>query len=669
MDMKNQLEQMDKDFHGDKMYDVLGKAGMTMADRINASRAVMCSGNMDQYVDPIDPEFPIIATATENLVGKNSTGYYKSDGDATVVRKISKFDNSPNSQYILVIYNTKTNEYDIVTRTHGKILTESFAYRYNNSKIDSLVEDDIVHDEEVLYKASAYDSHMNYRYGLNPLIMYGSDPGVIEDAIVMSESFANRFNSIEYDKVSISHNENDILLNLYGTKGGDYKTFPDIGCEVIDATICAKRRIDYSEILYSLKDLNNIANNDTCYYSTHCDTSVIVDINIMSNKPLDKIPDQPYYKQIRAYIKMQDAYMKDINKTLGDIISSGAKYSDDLAYEYSRSVKYLDPEYVWDHKGKVFGNIMIEIIVEKKIPTMVGSKMSARYGNKGVISVIRPDSEMPITENGERLDLILSPLSIVGRLNGAQTFEVELTFLMSQIILLRVIPANTYTEKYNILYQFSYMVNPDYAAEIEDFVNNISDDKFETFIDEISDSWLNMKVKPIGNTLRLSDIHDIYKKFDIEPIQVYVKKWGRMIPLKRKSVVGRMYFFKFKHHPAGKLSARSTGVISSKDLPIKSSNSKNSAIYSNTSIKLGEQESTNLLLNMDSAALSKMVMTHADSIMGRKDLCKTYETEIFPDEIELSPGATNRSSEVLRCMMKALGVGMRIVKDGVVDDF
>src|SRR5207244_7426716 len=50
----------------------------------------------------------------------------------------------------------------------------------------------------------------------------------------------------------------------------------------------------------------------------------------------------------------------------------------------------------------------------------VGDKMAGRHGNKGVVSKIVPVEEMPFLEDGTPVDIILSPLGVISRMNLAQ---------------------------------------------------------------------------------------------------------------------------------------------------------------------------------------------------------------------------------------------------------
>ncbi len=70
-------------------------------------------------------------------------------------------------------------------------------------------------------------------------------------------------------------------------------------------------------------------------------------------------------------------------------------------------------------------NVLKRVIVHtaqlRKI--MVGDKLAGRYGNKGVIARILPEYDMPYLEDGTPVDVILSPLSILSRMNLGQIFE------------------------------------------------------------------------------------------------------------------------------------------------------------------------------------------------------------------------------------------------------
>lgn len=70
-----------------------------------------------------------------------------------------------------------------------------------------------------------------------------------------------------------------------------------------------------------------------------------------------------------------------------------------------------------------------KVVVKKKkvYPVQIGDKITTRYGSKGVVSLIVPDSDMPITECGIRVEAIQNPMTVPARKNVAQYYEAILT--------------------------------------------------------------------------------------------------------------------------------------------------------------------------------------------------------------------------------------------------
>ena len=71
-------------------------------------------------------------------------------------------------------------------------------------------------------------------------------------------------------------------------------------------------------------------------------------------------------------------------------------------------------------------NKVVHVYVANKRKINVGDKMAGRHGNKGVISRILPQEDMPFLENGECLQVMLNPLGVPSRMNVGQVLEVHL---------------------------------------------------------------------------------------------------------------------------------------------------------------------------------------------------------------------------------------------------
>ena len=79
----------------------------------------------------------------------------------------------------------------------------------------------------------------------------------------------------------------------------------------------------------------------------------------------------------------------------------------------------------------VLKSIQVSVANLRKI--QVGDKMSGRHGNKGVISKIVPEEDMPYMEDGTPVDIILSPLGIISRMNLGQLLETHMGFAAQKL--------------------------------------------------------------------------------------------------------------------------------------------------------------------------------------------------------------------------------------------
>ena len=71
-------------------------------------------------------------------------------------------------------------------------------------------------------------------------------------------------------------------------------------------------------------------------------------------------------------------------------------------------------------------NKLVRVYIATKRKISVGDKMAGRHGNKGVISRILPEEDMPFLENGQSLQIMLNPLGVPSRMNVGQVLEVHL---------------------------------------------------------------------------------------------------------------------------------------------------------------------------------------------------------------------------------------------------
>lgn len=665
VDIGSLLEEKTKEFTGTDNH--LGLTLMTFPQYISSTRSIMFTSHLKQFNTLNDPQFPKIFTNYENIFGHNSSGLVKARRNYKVINKINKFEDAPGYLYATFLYDKENDFYEVIFKKQSEDLTENFGYVYKNDNLDALEIGDKVSKGDVLYKTTSYDDDNNYCYGRNARTAYLLDGGVIEDAYVISESFARSMVSRKVDIVKVSINDNDFLLNQYGEGNDCYKGFPDIGLEVDKRVICTKRRIQNSQILYDMKKSNMkkiSPMNDKIYYSK----GIVTDIDIYSNKEVDEIPTTEYNEQIIYYLKNQTRYYQELFDQCEEIINSGSSYSDDIGFIYRRAKNILDPNYKWKDNDTVFNNIIIEFRVEKDVRLFTGSKITGRYGDKGVVSVIRPDEEMPYDSSGRRLDVICNPLSCINRLNSFQWIELSLNHCSSQLVD-RMKEMKTNKERFSALMKFmSYFNERGEKDELESYYNNLSKSEQNEFFDSIYEEGIFINYPPMWEGMpAVQKIEEIYKEFGFEKEQLYINKWGRKIPLVNKAVVGEKYMIKLKQTSEKNFSARSTGYLSQKGLPEKSNKVRtNEQLYSTTPIKMGRDENNNLSIGVQPYILSKLHLFYRTSPFARKQVGKLFTKDVLDyEEFKIKKGYKNRNAEILNAELKSIGAHIDFGFDGM----
>ncbi|MGM9612360.1 MAG: DNA-directed RNA polymerase subunit beta [Butyricicoccus sp.] len=78
-------------------------------------------------------------------------------------------------------------------------------------------------------------------------------------------------------------------------------------------------------------------------------------------------------------------------------------------------------------------NMVVRVYIAQKRKISVGDKMAGRHGNKGVVSRILPQEDMPFLSDGTPLDIVLNPLGVPSRMNIGQVLEVHLGFAAKKL--------------------------------------------------------------------------------------------------------------------------------------------------------------------------------------------------------------------------------------------
>lgn len=652
--LREQLDEKQAQYAG-KM-DVLGLSSLTFLSGVSSSRAIMSTTHSMHARNLVYPENPKLETGFENMAGDLSTGYKKAKSNLKVFAIIPKYNTEGLEKhlYTMFLYDEENDKYEVVDKRNVEDLTEKYGFLYNNTNMDDKEVGDEYHEGEVIYASNSYDEHHNYRRGINAKFVFMIHNDTIEDAAVVSESFAKRACSIETEVVRITLNDNDALRNRYYKGKNDYRGFPDIGEQIKDGVLAAKFRFHNDQILYSM-NTNNLKkinySSDTPYY---CD-GVIEDIIIYSNKSLDEIPNDSFNRQIKFYLELQTEYYTKLYHVCKEILESGSKYSSDITFMYQKAKDILDNEMKWkDEEGRKFNNFIIEFLVKRTVPMTVGQKITGRYGNKGVISKILPDDEMPILETGERVDLILNSLGVINRLNPSQIFENSVTFITNRS-LERINQMTDYKEKNEFLVKVVSYFNEKEAEALEDFLKRCD---LEKFYKNLNETGIIIRIPPLWDEKSLFErIRRFYAENDwIKPYEVYMKRFGRWVKVMKDLYVGDMYILKLKQSSSKGLIARATGSISRRGVPVKTKKPHKEP-FSKTPIRLGDGENNNLSIGIPSALIAKMHLFYRSSPVARQELGKMLSSNVEGlSTMEVTDLMTNRNVEILNAYFKFLGV-------------
>ena len=239
-----------------------------------------------------------------------------------------------------------------------------------------------------------------------------------------------------------------------------------------------------------------------------------------------------YHHQVNKYYKNEMRYFKDIVEVTQPIVNENIDHSRNLNYLYKKSKDSLDEKVKWceQHGKKPFSNMIIEFTVEREVPLKEGSKITGLFGNKGVISKIIPDDEMPVLENGKIVDVQFNCLGVINRLNSFQLFEQSINFIMNRTVD-RIKTLETNDQRVALLLTMINHFNKRQAREFGEMYSKLSEEGKEEFVQDIYERGVFVHIPPYWHDAPLFDIlSEIYDKYDwLTPYKVFQKRNGRYI--------------------------------------------------------------------------------------------------------------------------------------------
>ncbi len=200
---------------------------------------------------------------------------------------------------------------------------------------------------------------------------------------------------------------------------------------------------------------------------------------------------------------------------------------------------------------------MVKVYVAVKRKLMVGDKMAGRHGNKGVVSRILPEEDMPFLPDGTPVDVVLNPLGVPSRMNVGQILELHLGWAAWNVgrrvrQLLETRNAAGLRELLPVVFK---------KKKVDDLLAGIDDDALIGVAETMS-GGLHI-ASPVFDGATEEDIQELYRATGVEGDG---KTWlfdGRSGDrFAQRVAVGVMYMLKLHHLVDDKIHARSIGPYS-----------------------------------------------------------------------------------------------------------
>ena len=299
------------------------------------------------------------------------------------------------------------------------------------------------------------------------------------------------------------------------------------------------------------------------------------------------------------------------------------------AYGIVVDVKVFTPENSDELQPGV--RMCVRCYIAQKRKISVGDKMAGRHGNKGVVSRILPQEDMPYLPDGTPLDIVLNPLGVPSRMNIGQVLEVNLGYAAKACGI--------------------KVMTPVFDSARENDIGDTFDTAREMWHGENAPAYPTKLPKIMGEKGHIIDFSKIELDRDGKTT-VYDGRTGEKFD--NRVTVGYMYYLKLHHLVDDKIHARSTGpysLVTQQPLGGK-------AQFGGQ--RFGEMEVWALEAYGAAYTLQEILTVKSDDVEGR---VKTYEAIVKGEPIP-QPGIP----ESFRVMLKELqSLGLDVVvqdKDG-----
>jgi len=537
----------------------VGSALIPFLEHDDTGRALMGGGMMRQTLPLIKPERPRVGTGMERIVGRSS-GHSVPAKRAGVVTSVTGKEivitqPSGEKRYYPLIRYDRTNQ--------NTILDQRPAVKVGQQ----------IEAGQIIADGPGIDQG-ELALGRNLLVAFMPWRGYnFEDAIVVREGLVKdqKLTHIEIEKHS---------TNVYQTLRGP-------------------------EIL--TPEMPNVAGKDL----EHLDERGIAKIGSYVN-PGDVLVSKLTPKEQRALSAEEELLQAVFGKVAEEMADSSLRVPHGSGGRVI-DIRIFTPETTPELKAGVICEI--EVLIARLCPVEVGDKLAGRHGNKGIVSIIVPDCDMPYLPDGTPVDLCLNALGVPSRMNVGQVFDAQLG-LYSQIL-----------NRYYRIHQFDESLAEDASFRL------------------INEALKEARKMPGYEWLQANG-----------KVQLFDGRTGE--PFDRPVLVGRQYMLKLNQLVLHKVNARSGlggpyAAVTQQPVGGKANHGGQ---------RMGEMEVWAIQAYGAANILHEMMTIKADDIQGRH---QAYADMVQGKEI--TAGGRTAAFDGLCCELR--GLGMEVTLGKIVDDF
>ncbi len=205
---------------------------------------------------------------------------------------------------------------------------------------------------------------------------------------------------------------------------------------------------------------------------------------------------------------------------------------------------------------------VVKVFIATKHKLQPGDKMAGRHGNKGVISRIMPEEDMPYLEDGTVVDVVLNPLGLPSRMNVGQILETHLGWAAKNLGSKVGSMLDQYKEKSIDIDSIKDFVGKIYkGSDVATEVKNLKDDEFVNFCDKLREGVYF--ATPVFDGAKVEGVKDMLELAGQDKsgqVKVIDGRTGEYFD--RVVTVGYKYILKLHHLVDNKIHARSIGPYS-----------------------------------------------------------------------------------------------------------